>query len=127
MLTSSDGREWPDITPQAGPRSGWHARKFIRIGHATIPKESRTSLYGVYGVRNDGSEIFTQYEGYEEDGVITGRPIVVSDSDSDPYIWSAVTWFSETRIFDQVFTDGEYKPIGQIIEEAETNDHLLCL
>jgi hypothetical protein len=30
-----------------------------------------------------------------------------------------VTWFSETRIFDQVFTGGEYKPIGQIIKEAE--------
>jgi hypothetical protein len=71
------------------------------------------------GVRNDGTEIFTQYEGYEEYGIITGRPIVVSDSDSDPFLWSPVTWFSETRIFDQVFTGGEYKPIGQIFKEAE--------
>jgi hypothetical protein len=88
MLTSTDGREWPDITPQPEPRSGWYARKFIRIGQAMIAKGSRTSLYGVCGARNDGTEIFTQYEGYEEDGIITGRPIVVSDSDSDPYLWS---------------------------------------
>jgi hypothetical protein len=102
MLISADGQEWPDIKPRPGPQSGWHAKKFVRIGRAGIADGSRTSLYGIYGIRNDGAEVFTQYEGYKEGSVITGRPMVISDCDSDPYTWSPVTWFSMLTIFGDV-------------------------
>ena len=101
-----------DILPVEGSRNGWSYSSYKRIGAAeiahTTPRyradlgaDESATLYGVYGVR--GTEIFVQYEGVRmSDGSQLGRPLIVSNMDSDPYLWTPKRWFSEIKIFEEV-------------------------
>lgn len=99
-LTTTDGREWPDVPPQAGPRSGWHPKKFRRFGMALCPhRGGGFERYGIYGVR--GSEIFVQYEGREADGRLSGLSGFEEDMDLRAYFWAPASDFTGTRVFDE--------------------------
>ena len=71
----------------------------------------------VYGIR--GNEIFVQYEGYEQGGREIGVSLLSSSMDAEVYFWSKAGWFTETRIFDRVLTEGHGTlPVEEVIKMA---------
>ncbi|MDP4510332.1 hypothetical protein [Nonomuraea turcica] len=91
------------VEPQPGG-TGWSYSVYQRIGRAKITnrRPGGYELYGVYGVRRaaDGWDLFTQWEGCQDgDGVVTGRSLLASSCDLDPYIWSPAAWFTEISLF----------------------------
>ncbi|MEV0237832.1 hypothetical protein [Nonomuraea sp. NPDC050786] len=91
------------IAPRPGG-TGWSYSVHQRIGRAKIAnrRAGGFELYGVYGVRQaagGGWELFVQWEGQERDGVTTGRTLLASSCDLDPYIWSPAAHFAQVSIF----------------------------
>jgi hypothetical protein len=99
-LITTDGREWPDVAPQAGSRSGWHPKKFRRLGMALCARpDGGFDRYGIYGVR--GGEIFVQCEGREADGRLSGLSGFEEDTDLRAYFWAPASDFTGARVFDE--------------------------